>query len=228
MELSCQNMKDCSYCSLIHKSHKIQENRLPWDKVLFETDNFLVVPTLGSIIEGWLLVIPKMHYLSFGAIPAGFRSELSIVLQKAAHVIESIYGCPTIFEHGPSIPNTKVGCGIDHAHLHLVPLRESLIKRTEKYNCQPLGISQYTDDDFILMRDLFMSKKPYLFVREPSGTRVFFDAQNAPSQFFRRVIAEIYGVDDKYDYHVYAFEENIVSTIVKTMPLFNSELVCNL
>lgn len=226
MKLSCQDIKECPYCSLIRQSHKIQENLLSWDKILFETDNFLVTPTLGSIIEGWLLVIPKTHHLSFGAIPVGLQDELSMVLQKTTHVIESVYGEPTIFEHGPAMPHTKVGCGIDHAHLHLVSLRESLIKRAEEYNCQPLSISQYTDGDFNLMRNLFVSKTPYLFVREPSGTRMFFDAQNAPSQFFRRVIAEIYGINDKYDYHVYSFEENVVSTIAKTMPLFNSELAC--
>ena len=33
---------------------------------LYETENFAVIPSLGSIVEGWLLIIPKKHYLSYG------------------------------------------------------------------------------------------------------------------------------------------------------------------
>ena len=37
------------------------------DHVLFESANFVVVPTVGSIIPGWLLVVPRSHFLSVGS-----------------------------------------------------------------------------------------------------------------------------------------------------------------
>src|SRR5689334_5777564 len=40
----------------------------PWDRPLLSTDNFYVVPSLGSLVEGWLLVIPKDHVISAAAL----------------------------------------------------------------------------------------------------------------------------------------------------------------
>ncbi len=39
----------------------------PWDQVLLETANFVVVPTIGAIVEGWLLVVSKEGLVCMGA-----------------------------------------------------------------------------------------------------------------------------------------------------------------
>ena len=33
-----------------------------YNQRLYETDNFAVIPALGAIVKGWLLIIPKECY----------------------------------------------------------------------------------------------------------------------------------------------------------------------
>ena len=104
-------------CELGTELHK--QNR-----VLCETDNFFVFPTLGPIdIEGYLLIATKKHYLGFGMIPSEQYSELNELIKETKKIIKDVYKKPTIiFEHGPRIgEDTKPGKSIDHAHLHVIP-----------------------------------------------------------------------------------------------------------
>ena len=120
----------CRYCAgFLGQQGNVQE---PWDKILYESDNFVVVPTLGSMIEGWLLVVTKNHYICMGAIPERLWSELQHVLELATKVITSKYAAPTLFEHGPVTEGRRVGCGVDHAHLHIVPLHFNLLEKSKK------------------------------------------------------------------------------------------------
>ena len=47
------------------------------DHVLFESENFVVVPTIGSIVPGWLLVVPRSHFMSVGSFDAAEVSKSS-------------------------------------------------------------------------------------------------------------------------------------------------------
>ena len=93
----------------------------PWDQVLHETDHFVVVPTVGALVEGWLLIITKQPYLCMGGMPTGEFHELSSLKELVCSVLSECYGDITVFEHGPSQPGQGVGCGVDHAHLHVLP-----------------------------------------------------------------------------------------------------------
>ena len=48
--------KMCPYCSNI-LSHSAEYPRESWDKLIYETRNFVVTPTIGALIEGWVLII---------------------------------------------------------------------------------------------------------------------------------------------------------------------------
>jgi diadenosine tetraphosphate (Ap4A) HIT family hydrolase len=90
------------------------------DQVLFESPNFVVVPSLGSILPGWLLIVPRNHFLCVGAMGDGLIHEMRQLRDEAAESLRSQIGPVTYFEHGPVKACTSVGCGIDHAHLHIV------------------------------------------------------------------------------------------------------------
>src|SRR5260221_4771447 len=98
----------------------------PWDEVVYETDRFLVLPTKGSLVPGWLLVAAKRHAICAGALSAAEHDELRECVSVAKDLVASKFGSPTVFEHGPSEEHTALGCGIDHAHIHVVPLQFSL------------------------------------------------------------------------------------------------------
>ena len=49
-------------------------------------------------------------------------TTLGQALDSSVEVVERAFGPVTVFEHGPSRPGRAPGCGVDHLHVHLVPL----------------------------------------------------------------------------------------------------------
>lgn len=64
-------MKTCCLCSI----SVADAPRQSWDNPVFESRNFVVVPSLGSLVEGWMLLLPKKHLLSMGALPEELVAE---------------------------------------------------------------------------------------------------------------------------------------------------------
>ena len=46
------------------------------ERCILETDNFSCVPSIGSFVEGYILVIPKKHYLSALTMPETHLNEI--------------------------------------------------------------------------------------------------------------------------------------------------------
>jgi len=80
-----------------------------WDTPLFESESFLALPTVGALVEGWLLVIPKTASLSFAHLFSHLLSELQGFLGEVVPVLESHYGSAKT--------GSTLGCGVDYAHL---------------------------------------------------------------------------------------------------------------
>jgi hypothetical protein len=184
-----------------------------FNETLFETKNFKVIPTLGSLIEGWLLVLPKRHFISFGAINNDhLYNELDILLSKLSIIVEREYGNYIIFEHGPVLPQTLVGCGVDYAHLHIVPINIDLIQKSSKYLNSPSWVD-VTNIRFV--REYFKADIPYLLFQDSSRTVHIGTDKEIPSQVFRKVIAEHLKIVDEYDWKQFQFEGIIKNTIEK-------------
>src|SRR6266404_3573115 len=71
---------------------KAQDGLEPWDTVLFETDSFVVTPTLGALVSGWLLIVTKESYLCMGAINDTLRGELSDLVVLFKQALSDCYG----------------------------------------------------------------------------------------------------------------------------------------
>ncbi len=104
----------CQLCSASHTE--------VWNESLIESPNFVVLPSLGELVEGWVLVVPKAHFLSLAVLPDSLIPEMRDLQQIVCERLQRIYGPVAVFEHGPAGEQHTVGCGVDHAHLHLVPV----------------------------------------------------------------------------------------------------------
>ena len=99
-------------------SGKLGSSRIA-DTIVFSTEKHIVVPTLGSILPFWFLVIPRLHTLNYAAQPHSTRVELSLIIRKLRSLMKAAED-PLVFEHGPAQPDSVVGCGCDHAHMHVL------------------------------------------------------------------------------------------------------------
>lgn len=199
----------CAYCS----SFLVGRRSRPWDTVLFESDNFVVVPTRGAIVEGWLLVVSKEHVLCMGALARGIHRELCEIVEHTSSVFEQAYGRPTVFEHGPSKTGLGIGCGVDHAHLHLVPLDFSLRSATarslERFRANWVPSAEGLGS----LKGLHELGRSYLYLAEPGASAVHCASDTLPCQFMRRVIAKECGLLEEYDYHTHPRQVSVVKTV---------------
>jgi ATP adenylyltransferase len=178
-----------------------------YNEILFEIDGCVVTPTLGSIIPNWLLIIPRQPVLNFARWRTENGSEPMELIGKVAGA-QSGRNAPAIwFEHGAGFHGSTLACGVEHAHLHV------LID-------PPFSFAEFCE----LVRrghDLIWRRQPadsayaqtstgisYLITGSMREALVARDIVDVQSQFFRRIIAEMTGQRDAWDYKMHSFVEN--------------------
>jgi len=204
---------NCKYCSDLLNQNK-NNSHLPWNTILFETENFVVVPTLGSLVEGWILIVPKDHYICMGAMPKSLWPELLGVKNYFNNILTDLYGPITLFEHGPHKKKLSIGCGIDHAHLHLVPLNFNLLSKATNES-EILGNTWSKLPSLEQTADLYNNNLSYIYIEDPNSSPYCCTLDSAPCQLLRKLIAKEIGIESQYDYKEYEFKNNVVSTIEK-------------
>src|ERR1044072_1632122 len=91
-------------------------------RVPLETDLFAVIPSIGPLTVGHVLLCPKEHFKSFSDIPARYYRECSAIKRHITDVLRHIYNKRVhCFEHGNAQNSERPVCSVEHAHLHFVP-----------------------------------------------------------------------------------------------------------
>ena len=118
----------------------------------------------GPLVQGWLLVVPKDCHLCIGAPPVQLIAELIGFLDDVVSSVRTEYGPVAVFEHGPIRPLTAVGCGVDYAHVHVVPETRLVTSAScEEYSSpNPLGDGVL----FCMIRANTLSNRGILFLHE--------------------------------------------------------------
>ena len=184
-----------------------------WDHVLLESRHFVALPTLGHLVQGWLLVVPRDCYLCVGALPSQLLPELADFIERVTSLVESEYGPVAIFEHGPAQRHTAVGCGVDHAHVHVVPVESDWSLLQIAKNLAP-QLTWETASSIQDTKEYFINNKPYLFLHEPfSINPVIGTGTSIPSQLFRRIIARHEGRPQDFDWKIHPEHKQICATV---------------
>jgi ATP adenylyltransferase len=204
-------MRDtCRMCLAVANS-KVPNDKRPCDQILAETEHFAALPSVGAIVPGWVLVVSKHHVLNMGLVPLHLQTELGEFARAVKGLVESRFGPAVAFEHGPSADNQQAGCGVDHAHLHVVPTDCDLIRRTPGLFDGEIKWAKAA----ALVATVEPARRGtnYLFVEDQSGTRWIGTHPRLPSQLFRRVIAEWVGKGQRYDWKQFPEPENVRRTL---------------
>lgn len=187
-------MKDtCRFCA-------ISEDRGSFgaaDTKLAENRDYFAIPSIGSLVEGWVLVVPQQHRISLrnSYDSEGFREFVADI----ADSIAAAYGNVVAFEHGPNTEGSVTGCGTDHAHLHLVPT--SLLRVHDLHRSTDIAFTEVNIGD---IREVVGENEYLAFFPDIANrpTRALVAILDAPvSQYFRRLLAEKLGLTpDAADY----------------------------
>jgi diadenosine tetraphosphate (Ap4A) HIT family hydrolase len=181
-----------------------------WNRPLFESANFVVLPSLGALVEGWLLLVPKKHSICLGALQGSVDAEMHQFKHFLFAELQRQYGQVCAFEHGPARANLSIGCGVDHAHLHIVPVAFDLASAVKSFLPKDASWSKAGLGE---CRDAFRRGQDYLYLEQPVGLGRIATHQQIGSQLFRRAIATRIGMPEQFNWREYPQVSNVSATI---------------
>ncbi len=166
----------------------------PWDCVLWETPNFAVLPSLGSLVPGWLLVVPKRPMPNLIGLCDNEYDELEALVSLTSKKLRVFPGRAHMFEHGGR-SGSSLSCGVDQAHLHVVPLEFDIIELAQSDN----SILWSSVSSLDAVRTQISPDSEYLYV-SAFGEALLGSPRQPTSQWFRRLIANQMGVPEEWNY----------------------------
>jgi hypothetical protein len=158
-----------------------------------------------------MLIVPKDHYISIGALPESLFDEMNAFRRVLQSNLADCYGPFAVFEHGPSQERRTVGCGVDHAHLHLVPVSFDLATLARPLLPNGADWKLATIDE---CRNSFRRGEDYLYVEQPLGCGRIATGDMG-SQVFRRAIASEIGSADTYNWREHPQLDNVMATVAR-------------
>lgn len=208
-----QPKSDCLFCKVLNKTADNPEH------ILYESKSFFVIPGTGAFFDGYLMIIPKRHVMSFANLNPEELEEFFIVYNNISAILEDIYHKPIFgFECGSG----KTGAGkhktsIVHCHFHMAPTDMPVLEEVQKSGLNP---------QLILKEELpLFSEDPYmLYVDQRGNWFISCDKRDYyPRQHPRQVLAHWMVINEK------SILEKHLETVISNKPkgeieyLWNSE-----
>lgn len=174
----------CPFCRGNSYDETLSERRI------WATDSYSIYHDKGPIVPGHSLVIPYSHATAMGRVDTTTLKNICVHLKR-----QMAFNSPNertiVFEHG-ILDDETVGCGISHAHWHVVNLIDvDAVRFLGAVQSSAIFIAPLSP------ADLRECERSYLFVWDVSteGGSVY-DGHKSRSQLLRRILAETQGVSE--------------------------------
>jgi diadenosine tetraphosphate (Ap4A) HIT family hydrolase len=123
--MSNTNAAKCCFCAELSGSRDTDFHRRHGqshiDRVLWRSKHLVLLPTLGQLTPGHVLLVPTEHVNSLALLPRELYGEVEQTVNGVHRMIMNTFSTPICFEHGSNSSASSGGCGISHAHMHFVP-----------------------------------------------------------------------------------------------------------
>lgn len=182
---------DCCFCREFSTGHApltISAATALTDRIALSARGFKVLPTLSPLVEGHVLIVPQRHVTSLAQLANPEKADFFAVLANVVGLVRDLWGGPVVFEHGVG-QNKKGGCGVTHAHLHVVPIpderRPALWARMDRELGKPAFRAGLSD-----ALDGLQPRSSYLIASDNIAETRCYISDNLQSQLMRRLVAE--------------------------------------
>jgi diadenosine tetraphosphate (Ap4A) HIT family hydrolase len=174
-------------------------------RVVIETKGFAVVPSLGAIVPGHVLLCPKKHVRSYAQLFSrngtgpnwrNLIDEFFAIKAELTKVLQDVYEAPVhCFEHGSAHHSSQTICTVDHAHLHLLPANVNIVSMLlqddmwKEASCNVIDLGKH------------VGTREYLYYQSPE--RLVLVAANHTSyqsQYMRRIFADAVGNSEDWNW----------------------------
>lgn len=185
--------------------------RLPECRLLYEGRHWVILPTIGALVPGYVLLVSKRHCLSVMDCSGDEIAELERLLVRLRSVLGDVYRTPCIaFEHGSGCGTGMDSACIAHCHLHVLPLEEDIYDRIDFQNMQ---METEPVPSLRALTAYGRNAAPYLLYQNQNEQFFVMHADTYLSQYFRQLAALSTGVPEKWNWRQYYFPENIRATL---------------
>lgn len=160
----------------------------------------VAVPSLGSLVPGWTLLVPRRTSPNFAALGSRGRAALNPLKQAVCERLAANFdGRIFEFEHGPASYGNILGCGVDQAHVHFAPLPMDLLDAAKAIDGRVTEFEAGTSDPWLLIP----GGADYYLVRDwRTGSGCIIVPTTKQSQAFRKIIANRLGCPSHWDYKI--------------------------
>lgn len=205
----CNQFRDCIDRGV--SRHIFEDD---FDRILYQDNDFVVVPTLGPLVEGWLMIIPRDHILSIRELPVSLRPKLLRLKRCISEILGRAYSDPIFFEHGSLTSTKSAGACVVHAHLHALPRHIDIISElATELQLQPIhSLSSVWDE---------VQRSPYLYLEVPGSYTVLTTVtHHLPCQYLRRLIATKLGCPHEWDWRRHPHPDRVRAACTKLRSAF--------
>lgn len=200
---------DCEFCVEFtnisaSRFHNIYHG-CPQSRIVMRHSGIVALPTLGQLFRGSFLVLPTRHFETAADLPASLRDPLCNVIAAIEERIGS-FGSTLLFEHGARTV-AQGGCGIYHAHIHVVPVPRDIRV------CRILPEPSTVPPDLVSCLDRLAGAESYVWARDARGEfrSIANPTEKLPvrsSQYFRRFLATEFDLPTPWDWRSYTWRED--------------------
>lgn len=176
---------NCFLCEVVEGNPEHPEH------ILYESENFFVLPGLGAFFDGYVMIVPKKHVMSFAELNTKEYEEFLRVLNDMRFILESVYKKKIfVFECGSGRDGGgKHATSIVHAHIHLAATDMPVLREVHKSGLYPALINprnllNYGEYPYMLYIDQFdnwyISSDPDTYFPRQHPRQVLADYMNLP------------------------------------------------
>lgn len=191
-------MSQCTLCLALGDLKDRIENT-----PLLVTKNFVVLPALGPLAVGHVLVVSRSHLPSFAML----GRELLMEYEQLVHIARSlpVYAEQGLLEaeHGATALGSGGAC-IDHAHINWIPSHSD---KSRMFDGELTQIRAITS-----LSDLAGLTEPYILMRASANDGLVYSGAAVQSQLIRRRICSLDERED-WDWAVVPGFKSVEATI---------------
>ena len=178
-------LEDINNCPLCHAANNrtLFKNGVNVNTILGGSGKFLIIPALGPLVVGHVLIISAEHTAGLRYLPTEARRNYDLLSVKLREYCARFGDTVLEAEHGASDDSVRGPC-IRHTHVHILPR---------------LGDAARIFDNIHDLEDIRSGASnptgSYLWINAGDRARVY-DASRVIAQEIRRTIGQYLAIDD--------------------------------
>lgn len=204
----------CVFCREQNESRNTNFAKLYPDldsRNIIESDNLAIFPCIGQLTDKHCLIVTKRHFNTFaqasnsGKISSDEIQELILNFAKQYMSNTEHLLC---FEHG-ALCEEVGGCGIYHAHIHLIPIKDKIsISSLYNFSGAPM-------DSLAASLAALDPNKSYIMAGLFDLNKIYIEERKIPlaSQYLRKQLAGILNVDN-WDWRLCKKQTSLVNMLI--------------